>query len=146
VNRGKPSRVQSEPQVCFGLRWLRAQPHPEFLRESRRLEEVLWFHSGSLRKLRHPIGGLRRIVANPFQTGIEQEVDFDADDAGLFLEPDEERRVLFGPQLQRLAGRQPSYQRPFAGPCPLPLWPLPLCPFALEGRGLRRPGGSEAGE
>jgi hypothetical protein len=66
--------VQSEPQVCFGLRRLRAQPHAEFLCESRRLEEALRLRSYSLRKLRHPIGGLRRIVANPFQTGIEQKV------------------------------------------------------------------------
>jgi len=75
VNRGKPCRVQSEPQVRFGLHRLRAQPHPEFLCESRRLEEAVRFRSDSLRKLRHPIGGLRRNVANPFGTGIEQEVD-----------------------------------------------------------------------
>lgn len=75
MNGGKPCRVQTESQVCFGLNPLRAQPPPEFLCESRRLEEALRFRSGSLRKLRHPIGGLRRIVANPFRTGIEQEVD-----------------------------------------------------------------------
>ena len=75
MNGGKPGRVQSEPQVCFRLRWLRAQPHPKFLCKSCRLEEALRLRSDSLRKLRHPIGGLRRIVANPFQTGIEQEVD-----------------------------------------------------------------------
>jgi len=75
VNRGKPCRVQTERQVCFGLHPLRVQPHPEFLCESRRLEEALRFRSDSLGKLRHPIGGLRRIVANPFRTGSEQEVD-----------------------------------------------------------------------
>jgi hypothetical protein len=74
-NGGKPGGVKTEGQVCLGLRSRPIQPHPDFLCESRRLEETLRFRSDSLGKLRHPIGGLRSVIANPFRTGIEQEID-----------------------------------------------------------------------